>query len=234
MKEQQRSINIYKYATDQHYQITVLNSNNLQFYSEYLLAYYCMPTLMRMKPSSLIRINKKRLKQKELFLKFIDTETTQFDCGYLVLFENDEMMNLLIYHKELLYSVLSANDNKKLLQLYGYELQQDIMADTFRILQHKLKIYYDSRTSHDNHDHFECENTGFPHEIGIILGYPRTDVEDFIRYRGRNYLLCGYWKVYHNKEEAVKIFQSYRRIREDTVRLLLEGKKLYDIFPVHN
>ena len=35
----------------------------------------------------------------------------------------------------------------------------------------------------------------FPHEIGIILGYPPEDIEGFKRYKGRNFKCCGYWKV---------------------------------------
>ena len=38
----------------------------------------------------------------------------------------------------------------------------------------------------------------FPHEIGVFLDYPLADVEGFIRNAGRDYLLSGYWKVYHD------------------------------------
>ncbi len=39
---------------------------------------------------------------------------------------------------------------------------------------------------------------GFPHEIGLFLGYPLGDVVGFIVNAGRNYALTGYWKVYTN------------------------------------
>lgn len=38
----------------------------------------------------------------------------------------------------------------------------------------------------------------FPHEMGILLGYPVEDVEGFIINNGKNELYTGYWKVYDN------------------------------------
>ena len=35
---------------------------------------------------------------------------------------------------------------------------------------------------------------GFPHEIGLVLGYPPVDVEGFIKKEGRDFLYSGYWK----------------------------------------
>ena len=39
-------------------------------------------------------------------------------------------------------------------------------------------------------------NGDFPHEIGLLLGYPPEDVIGFIENRGQNPLYIGYWKVY--------------------------------------
>ena len=36
------------------------------------------------------------------------------------------------------------------------------------------------------------EKGAFPHEIGLLLGYPVEDVLGFIRYQGKNYLYTGY------------------------------------------
>ncbi|MGI6012557.1 MAG: DUF3793 family protein [Ruminococcus sp.] len=50
----------------------------------------------------------------------------------------------------------------------------------------------------------------FPHELGIFLGYPLEDVQGFIDNRGKNYLYCGYWKVYGDVKEAKRLFARYR------------------------
>ena len=52
---------------------------------------------------------------------------------------------------------------------------------------------------------------GFPHEIGLFLGYPPRDVEAFIANRGQHCLLCGTWKVYHDPDGARRCFDRYRR-----------------------
>ena len=36
------------------------------------------------------------------------------------------------------------------------------------------------------------EKGAFPHEIGLLLGYPVEDVLGFIRHQGKNYLYTGY------------------------------------------
>jgi len=35
----------------------------------------------------------------------------------------------------------------------------------------------------------------FPHEIGIFPDYPFEDIIGFIRNKGRNFKMCGYWKL---------------------------------------
>ena len=56
----------------------------------------------------------------------------------------------------------------------------------------------------------------FPHEIGVLPGYPTEDVEGFIANEGRNCLLTGYWKVYKNERRAKQIFAAFDEAREVT------------------
>ncbi len=51
---------------------------------------------------------------------------------------------------------------------------------------------------------------GFPHEIGLFLSYPLADVTGFIQNNGRNFTLCGYWKVYGDASEAARCFARYK------------------------
>jgi len=45
-------------------------------------------------------------------------------------------------------------------------------------------------------------NSKFPHEVGIFLGYPLEDVVCFEKNQGKNCKYCGYWKSYTNPSEA--------------------------------
>jgi hypothetical protein len=58
--------------------------------------------------------------------------------------------------------------------------------------------------------HF-CEESCFPHEIGVFLGYPLHDVQGFIENKGKDYALCGFWKVYSDQQRAENLFAQYRR-----------------------
>jgi hypothetical protein len=60
---------------------------------------------------------------------------------------------------------------------------------------------------------------GFPHEIGIFLGYPLADVISFMSDVPQKNIACGYWKVYHRPERAERIFAQIRGARN---RALLE------------
>lgn len=64
---------------------------------------------------------------------------------------------------------------------------------------------------------------GFPHEIGLFLGYPPEDVLGFIRTGGRNCKCVGCWKVYGDAERAKKLFASYERCTEIYCRSCQRG-----------
>jgi len=64
---------------------------------------------------------------------------------------------------------------------------------------------------------------GFPHEIGVFLGYPLEDVLGFIRNGGRNCLSCGCWKVYSNECEALRTFARYDKCKAVYQRLFASG-----------
>lgn len=64
---------------------------------------------------------------------------------------------------------------------------------------------------------------GFPHELGVFLGYPMCDVRGFIENHGKNYLYSGYWKVYANEKEARRIFRNYENVRNYALSLVEQG-----------
>ena len=66
----------------------------------------------------------------------------------------------------------------------------------------------------------------FPHEIGLFLGYPPSDVRGFIEKGARRAKLTGYWKVYSNVEEAKKTFARYRKCTDVYLRCHKSGKAL--------
>ena len=67
---------------------------------------------------------------------------------------------------------------------------------------------------------------GFPHEIGLFLGYPLGDVIGFIDNKGKNCLCCGLWKSYTDPCAAKKCFARCAKCTEVYRRLYASGRPL--------
>jgi hypothetical protein len=76
----------------------------------------------------------------------------------------------------------------------------------------------------------QFESRQFPHEIGLFLGYPVDDVLGFVKHQGKNYKLCGYWKVYGNVEQAKLCFRQYDKCRECLKAALDRGEETGPFF----
>ncbi|MDR1620014.1 MAG: DUF3793 family protein, partial [Clostridiales bacterium] len=95
---------------------------------------------------------------------------------------------VLVYRPALLRRDLRRPESIALLREGGY-LRPENMHAALRELCRRIRC-----------------GQGFPHEVGLFLGYPIADVRGFIRHNGRGYCLCGCWKVYQNPEEAKRTF----------------------------
>lgn len=66
---------------------------------------------------------------------------------------------------------------------------------------------------------------GFPHEVGLFLGYPPADVDGFM-HRKEECKLCGLWKVYDDVEGAARQFSRCRHCTEVYLNCLAHGFSL--------
>lgn len=133
------------------------------------------------------------------------------------------------------YRILSSRKKRCLVFLYREEGFARHMS--IRKIQHFLFTYgYKKHTVAETLDHlsericmYSQEDISFPHEIGVFLDYPIQDVEGFIQNDGKDYLLSGYWKVYHDPERAKAKFQAYDKAKNEAVKELLAGKAFAEI-----
>lgn len=133
------------------------------------------------------------------------------------------------------FRILASRKKRCLVFLY----REEAFAKYMRIekIRHFLSSYgYRKYTVKEVLDHlserirmYSREDISFPHEIGIFLDYPIPDVEGFIQNEGKDYLLSGYWKVYHDPERARTKFQAYDKARNEAVKELLAGKTFAEI-----
>lgn len=97
-----------------------------------------------------------------------------------------------VYRRSRLEKDLELSEVKEILRACGYEeLEMDLCLNT---LKQRLQ---------------RCES--FPHEVGLFLGYPISDVKGFIEQKGKNYKYSGIWKVYGDERETIKVFQKLEK-----------------------
>lgn len=116
---------------------------------------------------------------------------------------------LFVYRKKELFETINEKKAKSFLSYLGY--------DTTNL--EKFLIHFKERMRSD----------AFPHEIGVILGYPIDDVLSFIENEGKNSIYSGYWKVYHNKDNALKEFRKLDKCRKEYMSLFNNGNKVEDL-----
>ena len=70
------------------------------------------------------------------------------------------------------------------------------------------------------------EDDTFPHEIGLFLGYPPSDVLCFMNNPCDGVKCSGCWKAYSDAEDAEKTFSRYRKCTDVYTRLYNNGRSL--------
>ena len=99
---------------------------------------------------------------------------------------------LCLYRRRDLAAVLERPEHRRFLRGMGYAPWTGA-RDCLRQLAARL-----------------CLEGEFPHEIGVFLGYPLSDVKGFIRHKGKNFTLCGCWKCYGDPRQAARQFRRFK------------------------
>ena len=157
------------------------------------LAFHSAPTLLGVKCANLISFDMSEETIAEYLNEFAD-KLSDIGITAVRLCKCRKRTLVYIYNEKMLDAWLSMPQVRELLAEYGYTDGMSI-SDKLQRLAGRMS----------------CE--GFPHEIGAFLGYPVGDIRGFISNSGKNCLLCGYWKVYENAEEARQTFKKYDRCR---------------------
>lgn len=118
---------------------------------------------------------------------------------------------VLLYRPGPLAECLQAPEAKDLLRRAGYPVEEGVHAGLVHLCR-------------------RLEGQGFPHEIGLFLGYPPEDVAGFCRDGGRGCRYSGAWKVYGDVEQAKGRFAAFRRCRAELTGRLARGEGLEQMF----
>jgi hypothetical protein len=174
---------------------------------EMQLAMQCAPLIAGLKISNLLNIRREDFASMQKIIK-----CSQF--SWYLLFETEEKMILLLFHRDNLERYLRKQQVREMLKQAGYaNLSLGCILREFSV---RYRGYMETKED-------------FPHEMGLLLGYPTEDVEGFITHRGDDCLCVGYWKVYVNKERKLKTFEKFDEAKERLIQLLSYGVSMGEI-----
>ncbi len=159
--------------------------------STYELLLHCSPTLANLKTGNLFAVSYPSF--QELNTRVGDKNAQLNPKGvYISLLRVGNGRALVyVYRKSRLLERLNSEPVQKFLMKQGYT--DFSLEGSLNFLKECLK------------------NSDFPHEIGVFLGYPLEDIKGFVKHKGRNFHCSGFWKVYHNPENAQKLFSQYKK-----------------------
>lgn len=183
----------------------IVKNMNLELI-ETQLVLQCAPVLAGLKISNLLNVNRK---QGELIQNLL--AATDLSC--YVLLRNGHRMTILIYNKKMLKAYLKNKQVQSFLLGEGYGEMN--LEEMLWLLSQRYQSHMEKRA-------------GFPHELGVFLGYPMEDVEGFIENNGENFLCLGYWKVYQNRQAKLELFQKFERAKEWMILLVSNGMELIE------
>ena len=156
---------------------------------ELQLALQCAPLIAGLKPSNLFNIPCEGVCQVRELIR--DTGISMY-----VLFSTGRKAAVLLYRRESLEEYMEQEPVKRMLHKLGY--QDTSLEAVLPVFRMRYRRYMQERRD-------------FPHEMGLLLGYPVEDVRGFIEHQGRDYLCTGYWKVYENRSSSYSSGLSTRK-----------------------
>ena len=168
---------------------------------EVKMALHCAPVLTDIKISNLFTVE--RVDEKFVYKALQSTEIVPYR-----LLRRENKTVFLLFRRKTLDLYLNDPKVQAVFMLNGYkDLSLTGIIKKFR------------------QRYVEYRNQGgdFPHEMGLLLGYPVEDVQGFIEHKGKDYLYAGYWKVYTDLEEKKALFEAFESAKEALLLLVSGG-----------
>lgn len=183
-------------------------------YLRCMIAYHAAPTLLGIKPATLFcpsamgRDLDKALEEcAPCLTRDLGLETAGFRnrAGALL---------LLVYRPELLERTLAAREAAELLRESGYVVNGADWRGLLATLGSK------------------CSESNFPHEIGVFLGYPASDVREFMRggpKKERSHSTDTAWRAYADVDGARRRTERFQAAKMKAAELIVAGAGLQGV-----
>lgn len=165
------------------------------------VAYGAAPTLTGIKPSALMAFTDRGRNLLRLWDKYKHDASGLFHFSFFELKEAENRKLVLLYDAATLEKHIEGKKNREFLRKIGYEEKMNLER-SLEFLKSRFRQV--------------C-----PHEIGVFLGIPVEDVYGFMKHSGEKSLFCSYWKVYHDPEQARRLFQRYDRAKSRIIHRII-------------
>lgn len=175
--------------------------------SDALFIRHCSPTLAGMKPGSM------------------------FSCAFRSskeLLDYVRQANRVLVPKGIRVLILKCNEGRALIYVFRPKAVEKVLENQMAVSLLKKMGYTDMRVEPcicQLMGRFQAYE-GFPHEVGLFLGYPPEDVLGFIENRACNQKCVGCWKVYGDEAEARKTFDKYKKCTDIYCAQWEKGKSI--------
>ncbi|MBQ7515492.1 MAG: DUF3793 family protein [Schwartzia sp.] len=178
---------------------------------EMRLGRQCAPTFLGLKVASLVAFHRQQEAASDTMLADYEPCLACHGVSVFRLVDETDRALVLFYRAAALDDVLRRPEAQRLLAQYGYR-ESDSLDRMLRRLRQRV-----------------TNGQGFPHEIGLFLGYPPHDVRGFIEHKGRGFLCCGPWKVYEDAEAARALFRQYADCTAEFCTRLAHGVPMAEL-----
>ncbi len=174
---------------------------------EKALIAHCSPTLASLKIANLFSYPFETDAELEGHVSYWNSQMEKAGICLTVLRKRNQRALIYVCRSSEMEKELKNVQVAKFLSAYGYKQME--LADALEHLKERLS-----------------EDSEFPHEMGIFLGYPLADVVGFIYHNGKNFQISGPWKVYGDRKTAEKKFGKFRKCTDIYLRLWNNGRSV--------
>lgn len=181
----------------------------------------CSPTLASLKSGSLFNCRHDNPSEVEESVGKWNSEFEELGLRMCILRMTGHSALIYVYRTTSLARTLRDPEVSEFLSGYGYEVTSccgecghacDDGCNIGQCLEH-LRSRVSYTDTHAGSGQSGLDEFGFPHEIGVFLGYPLDDVKGFIQHKGKNCKCTGIWKVYGDEGQAVRAFARFDKCR---------------------
>lgn len=167
-----------------------------------LMIHYSAPSFCGIKPANMFSVSKEVFCRKE-YENWEERFSLHGLESFFIELSGTRIL-MFVYNKSWTERILSVPYVKKYLEGKGYDYSG--RKDFFSMLKTRLD-----------------SSSDFPHEIGIVLGYPVEDVIAFEKCSGKNCKYCGAWKCYSDVDNARNCENRFRECSRLCSRWFDEG-----------